>query len=88
MKVYSTPAVPLNAERQQQIRRKKREKRKYTLTLLLMTLPGVVCLILFSYLPMFGIVIAFKNYIPLKGVFASEWVGFKNFEFFFTSQGA
>ena len=88
MKVHSTTAVPIDAERQQQIRRRKREKRKYTLTLLMMTLPGMVCLILFSYLPMFGIVIAFKNYVPLKGVFASEWVGFKNFEFFFTSQSA
>ncbi|MBE5040932.1 ABC transporter permease [Ructibacterium gallinarum] len=39
----------------------------------------------FSYLPMFGIVIAFKDYRFDKGIFGSEWVGFKNFEFFIKS---
>ncbi len=39
----------------------------------------------FSYLPMGGIIIAFKNYKFNKGIFGSEWVGFKNFEYFFTS---
>lgn len=54
----------------------------------LMTLPGVICLILFSYLPMFGIVMAFQDYKISKGIFGSKFVGFKNFEFLFASNDA
>ncbi|RAP77002.1 ABC transporter permease [Paenibacillus montanisoli] len=50
-----------------------------------MVLPGLVFLIIFNYLPMFGVVIAFKDYNPVAGVWGSEWNGFKNFEFFFKS---
>lgn len=39
----------------------------------------------FSYLPMVGIIIAFKNYRYDKGIFGSDWVGFRNFKFFFES---
>lgn len=56
--------------------------------LLLMCLPAVFLIIIFNYFPMFGIVIAFKDFNVAKGFFGSEWVGFKNFEFFFTSQYA
>ncbi len=45
----------------------------------------VLWFIIFSYLPMFGITIAFKNYNYRKGIFGSEWVGLKNFEFFLKS---
>ncbi len=65
---------------------KKSRQRQYTMTLFTMGLPGLICLFLFSYLPMFGLIIAFKDYKPLKGIWGSEWCGFKNFEFFFTSQ--
>lgn len=54
----------------------------------LMTLPGVVCLILFSYIPMFGLVMAFQNFNVSKGFFGSEFVGLKNFEFLFASTDA
>lgn len=50
-----------------------------------MALPGLLYFIIFSYLPMFGAVIAFKDYNPIKGVWGSKWIGFKNFEFFFKS---
>lgn len=53
-----------------------------------LALPGLILLIIFNYLPMFGVVIAFKNYKPLKGVLGSDWCGFNNFKFFFTSQDA
>lgn len=54
--------------------------------LLLMVLPGAIWLIIFKYLPMFGIVIAFKDFKYIKGGFLkslihSEWVGFENFKF-------
>lgn len=65
---------------------KKAAQRKYNMTLLALCIPGLICLFLFNYLPMGGIIIAFKKYAPMKGLFASKWVGFKNFEFFFTSQ--
>ncbi|WP_328597864.1 ABC transporter permease [Velocimicrobium porci] len=57
--------------------------------LLLISLPGAIWFILFAYLPMFGIVVAFKNF-RLSGGFIqslieSEWCGFKNFKFLFYS---
>lgn len=56
--------------------------------LLLMTLPAVIKIFIFSYIPIFGIIIAFEDYIPAQGVFGSPLVGFKNFEFFFKSNSA
>ncbi len=44
--------------------------------------PGILLVFIFAYLPMFGIVIAFQDYNPVKGVFGSEFVGFKNFQVF------
>lgn len=49
-----------------------------------MLLPGVVLTFLFSYLPMFGIILAFKNYKLVDGVWGSEWVGLENFKMFFS----
>jgi putative aldouronate transport system permease protein len=52
-------------------------------TLLLMAAPGLLLLIVFNYLPMPGIIIAFKNFKTNKGILGSDWVGLKNFEFLF-----
>jgi putative aldouronate transport system permease protein len=49
----------------------------------LMLLPGMIWLILFSIVPMFGIVMAFQNYNPGMGMFHSEWVGLENFKYMF-----
>ncbi|MGZ7443266.1 ABC transporter permease [Paenibacillus sp. TH7-28] len=46
-----------------------------------MMLPGMIFLIIFSFIPMFGIVMAFQNYIPAKGISGSAWVGLDNFKF-------
>lgn len=54
----------------------------------LLALPGIAYFVIFSYLPMFGVVIAFKEFQMAKGIFGSPWNGFKNFEFFFTSGDA
>jgi len=51
----------------------------------LLALPGIIFFFIFSYLPMIGIVIAFQDYNPIKGIFGSKFVGLRNFEFFFTS---
>ena len=56
--------------------------------LLSMCLPAIIKIFIFSYLPMVGIIIAFKNYMPRQGIFGSAWVGLKNFEFFFRSNTA
>ncbi len=52
------------------------------LPLYLMLLVPVTLVLLFKYLPMFGLVIAFKNYTLADGIFGSEWVGFKWFSKF------
>jgi putative aldouronate transport system permease protein len=51
-------------------------------TLFLMALPGLLILFAFSYMPMFGLIIAFKNLNFAKGFFRSDWYGLRNFEFF------
>jgi len=50
-----------------------------------MALPGLLYFFVFCYLPMLGVIIAFKNYNFTDGIFGSPWAGFANFEFFFTS---
>ncbi|HIW34087.1 MAG TPA: ABC transporter permease subunit [Candidatus Paenibacillus intestinavium] len=51
----------------------------------LMILPAIIFLLIFSYGPMWGVLMAFQDYNLFKGFSASEWVGFKHFEMFFTS---
>lgn len=57
-------------------------KNKY---LYLLVLPGVLYFFVFAYLPMIGIVIAFQEFNPIKGLFGSKFVGFSNFKFFLSS---
>ena len=55
------------------------------LQLLTLALPGALALLVFNYLPMFGIVIAFKKYNPNLGILGSKWVGLKHFKSFINS---
>ncbi|GJM78741.1 hypothetical protein HMSSN139_12370 [Paenibacillus sp. HMSSN-139] len=50
--------------------------------LYLLLLPAVVLSLLFAYKPMYGVLIAFKDYSPALGIDGSPWVGFKHFENF------
>jgi putative aldouronate transport system permease protein len=50
--------------------------------------PGIVYLLFNNYFPMFGVIIAFKNYNYSKGIFGSEWIQFENFKYLFTTRGA
>ena len=61
---------------------------KENVQMFIMLIPGLVLTFIFSYMPMPGIVLAFKNFNPNKGIWGSDWVGLKNFEFFFTSTDA
>lgn len=45
----------------------------------IMMIPGILFFLVFCYGPMYGLVIAFQNYYPLKGISGSEWVGMKHF---------
>jgi len=63
----------------------RRRRFKRNLSLFVLTLPAVLIVFAFKYLPMGGLVMAFKDYKPLMGIFASPWNGFENFMFFFRS---
>lgn len=56
--------------------------------LLIMLIPGVLFTLAFGYLPMVGVLLAFKDINYSKGIFASDWVGLKNFEFFMKTPDA
>ena len=53
-----------------------------------MMLPGLIYLFVNNYLPMFGIIIAFKNFKYARGILGSSWVGLKNFRFLFKTSDA
>ena len=67
---------------------KKAKSLDNNLALFSMTLPAMLKIFIFSYLPMFGIILAFKDLNYNQGIFGSPWVGFDNFEFFFKSESA
>jgi len=77
-KAASIPAKP--AKRKTSIKR--------FIPIYAMILPGAAYLLINNYLPMFGLVIAFKDINFRKGIFGSEWVGLKNFEYLFTTSDA
>lgn len=58
-------------------------KKNYFLYVLLA--PALILTLIFKYVPMYGAVIAFKDFSPIKGILGSEWVGFKHFEKFIAS---
>ncbi|RKN70702.1 ABC transporter permease [Paenibacillus ginsengarvi] len=49
-----------------------------------MVLPAAVIVFIYHYIPMGGLVIAFQKYMPVKGIFGSEWVGLRNFTYIFS----
>ncbi|MCM8711213.1 ABC transporter permease subunit [Clostridium sp. SYSU_GA19001] len=60
-------------------------KMKRSWQLYLLILPTFVYFIVFKYIPMYGILMAFKDFMPSKGIIGSPWVGFKHFNRFFNS---
>ena len=54
--------------------------------LLVMALPGIVLMFMFAYMPMVGLLAAFKNYDYNRGLFGSDWCGFQNFQFLLESK--
>ncbi|MDO4284697.1 MAG: ABC transporter permease subunit [Eubacteriales bacterium] len=74
--------------RQGAVRKMKKGSFTKQLPFLLMTLPGLLYLLINNYVPMFGIVIAFKDIDFAKGILGSEWVGLENFKFLFRTNDA
>ena len=69
-------------------KRKRIAKLRDNFELFILTLPAILLLLIFHYWPLAGNVMAFKDYKYAQGIFGSEWIGLKNFEYFFTSQDA
>lgn len=67
---------------------KKNATLKRDLPLFLIALPGILYLIVNNYVPMLGVFLAFKDFSYMKGIFKSDWCGFKNFEFLFRTKDA
>ena len=66
----------------------KRKEKKLTwakfktfIPLYLMLLPGLIYFFINNYMPMTGIIVAFKKYSKRKGIFGSDWCGLDNFEY-------
>ena len=75
------PAIPF-----EKLNKKSRVKsimENYELYLFL--LPAIIYFIVFQYIPMYGVLIAFKDFTPSLGILGSPWVGFEHFERFFHS---
>lgn len=71
-------------QKKQFFSRLKRDLRRNKLPYLC-TVPVLIWYVLFCYFPMFGILMAFQDFRPFKGIFGSKYVGWKNFESFFSS---
>jgi putative aldouronate transport system permease protein len=77
--IISQPTNSRNAQTNSMIYQMFKDRMLY-----LMLLPGLLYFILFKYLPMWGIMMAFQNYMPNKGFWHSDWVGVKHFIRFFS----
>ena len=61
------------------------QKLKESSQLYLLMLPSIIIFLIFTYYPMYGVIIAFKDFKPALGIMESKWVGMKNFITFFKS---
>ena len=61
---------------------------KRELPLHIMMIPAIILVIIFSYIPMYGVVLAFQRFMPIKGLFGrQQWVGLENFRIIFSQGG-
>jgi len=80
-------ATTVASQKEPRRTRKKNQYRKYA-PLLIMMIPGLLYLLINNYLPMAGIVIAFKKINFAKGIFNSDWTGLDNFTYLFKTTDA
>lgn len=62
----------------------KKQRLSSQLDLHLLMLPAMLVILVFSYFPMYGILLAFKDFNPRVGILGSDWIGFENFEKLFS----
>lgn len=67
------------------LRNARTSKFKYNVTLGLLSVPALLWVAIFCYIPMYGVIVAFRDYNFSTGMFGGDWVGFKYFEYFFDS---
>ncbi|MET3728085.1 putative aldouronate transport system permease protein [Fictibacillus halophilus] len=80
--------ISLNKKKQVVVVPKKMTRRKKVMRnweLYLFVLPCLLWFVVFKYVPMYGIQLAFKQYIPTEGIWGSPWIGFQHFTRFFES---
>lgn len=87
--VRITPfALQTSRETFRRISPKSMRKLRRNSMLLLMGLPAIIVLLIFNYIPMMGVILAFEDYHPFNGILGSTLVGLRNFQFLFASQDA
>lgn len=64
------------------------KKFKRFIPIYLLMLPGMVYLFINNYMPLPGLIVAFKKYSAVKGIYGSDWAGFSNFKYLFTTSDA
>jgi len=79
-----------SARKAERLRRRARRRaaRRGSWVLLLLAAPGVIWFAVFCYLPLVGLVVAFKNFNVSQGIFGSQWDGLQNFQYFLASGDA
>jgi putative aldouronate transport system permease protein len=86
--IYQKVENGSNEVRKAEVGTKMSRNLKYMKTnyqLYLLVLPALILLIIFKYVPMYGAIIAFKDFNPLQGIMGSPWIGWKNFEKFMST---
>jgi putative aldouronate transport system permease protein len=83
-----TPHNPPAVNAAEHARHHRIQSFRYNANLFLLSLPAVLFFFVFCYIPMFGVIIAFKEYRYDAGILGSKFIWFENFRFFFTSQDA
>nr|WP_082797499.1 ABC transporter permease subunit [Neobacillus drentensis] len=84
--VQKEPAIQIHAEKKAASKLKKNlEYIKKNYHLYLLVAPAIILTIIFKYIPMYGAIIAFKDFSTIKGILGSDWVGLDNFTKFLSS---
>ncbi|MEK4358275.1 ABC transporter permease subunit [Paenibacillus sp. FSL M7-1455] len=83
-----SPDVPPKQRKQKSFIRRELRHFRNNRELFLLSLPGILYKLIFAYIPMVGLIIAFKNYRYDLGIFGSKWVGLDNFRYLFSTDTA
>lgn len=80
-----TKVIPMKDLAKRNERQMQRRIAKKNFNIYLFLIPGILFIIIFRYMPMYGLITAFQDYNIFSGIFKSPWVGFKHFEILFSS---